>query len=247
MKPNFENDGDIRSLKRQSRIAALLYFISGLPAPFALLYVPSVLIVRGDAGATANNVRDSEVLLRLGIAGELLCSTIVIFAMFAFYHLFKRVSQKHAMAMMVLFLVSIPISYLNVLNDLAALTFARGPAFLSAVFDKAQLEAFVLFFLRLHNQGVTLAQIFWGLWLFPFGIAVIRSGFIPRFVGIAVMIAGFGYVISSSVFLFLPASAQSFGQLAQILGLGELAFFWLLIWGAKPQPGATAHPAPATA
>jgi hypothetical protein len=115
------------------------------------------------------------------------------------------------------------------------LIFARGPAFLSAVFDKAQLDAFVLFFLRLHNQGVVLAQIFWGLWLFPFGIAVIRSGFIPRFVGIAVMIAGFGYVISSSVSLFLPASAQGIGQLAMILGVGELAFLWLLIWGAKPQ------------
>jgi hypothetical protein len=155
--------------------------------------------------------------------------------MLAFYHLFKRVSQKHAMAMMILMLISVPISYLNVLNDLAALTLARGPAFLSAVFDKAQLDALVLFFLRLHNQGIILAQIFWGLWLFPFGLAVIRSGFIPRFVGIATMIAGSGYVIASSISLFLPAFAQ-WGQLAMILGIGELAFFWLLIWGAKEPP-----------
>ncbi len=230
----------MNSLKKQSRIAALLYFVNALPAPFALLYVPSVLIVRGDAAATANNVRDSELLLRLGMAGELFSSTIVIFAMFAFYHLFKAVSQKHAMAMMILMLISVPISYLNVLNDLAALTFARGPEFLSAVFDKAQLDAFVLFFLRLHNQGFILAQIFWGLWLFPFGIAVMRSGFIPRFVGIATIIAGCGYVISSSVALFLPPSAQRIGDLAMILGAGELAFFWLLIWGAKEQ-----HPGPA--
>jgi len=160
--------------------------------------------------------------------------------MFAFYHLFKAVSQKHAMAMMILMLISVPISYLNVLNDLAAHTFARGPEFLSAVFDKAQLDAFVLFFLRLHSQGFILAQIFWGLWLFPFGIAVMRSGFIPRFVGIATIIAGCGYVISSSVSLFLPASAQRIGDLAMILGAGELAFFWLLIWGAKEQ-----HPDPA--
>jgi hypothetical protein len=239
MKPKFENGEDIRSLKKQSRKAALLYFLNGLPAPFALLYVPSVLIVRGNATATANNVRDSETLLRFGMAGELFSATVVIFAVLAFYSLFKDVSAKHARAMLVLMLISVPISYLNVLNDLAALTFARGPAFLSAVFDKAQLDAFVLFFLRLHNQGLALAQIFWGVWLFPFGIAVIRSGFIPRFVGIAVMIAGFGYVISSSVSLFLPASAQGIGQLAMILGVGELAFFWLLILGAKPQPGAT--------
>src|SRR5213080_1114270 len=226
----------MNSLKKQSRIAALLYFVNALPAPFALLYVPSVVLVRGDAAATANNVRDSELLLRLGMAGELFSSTIVIFAMFAFYHLFKAVSQKHAMAMMILMLISVPISYLNVLNDLAAITFARGPEFLSAVFDKQQLDAFVLFFLRLHNQGVILAQIFWGLWLFPFGIAVMRSGFIPRFVGIATIVAGAGYVISSSVSLFLPPSAKGIADLATLLGMGELAFLWLLIWGAKDQP-----------
>jgi hypothetical protein len=224
----------MNSLKKQSRIAALLYLINCLPAPFALLYVPSVLIVRGDAAATANTVRDSEALLRLGMAVELFSSTVVIFAMVAFYHLFKRVSQKHAMAMMILMLISVPISYLNVLNDLAALTLARGAPFLSA-FDRPQLDALSYLFVRLHGQGIILAQIFWGLWLFPFGIAVMRSGFIPRFVGIATMIAGCGYVISSSVSLFLPASAQSIGQLAMTLGVGELAFFWLLIWGARDQ------------
>jgi hypothetical protein len=236
----------MNSLKKQSRIAALLYFINGLPAPFALLYVPSVLLVRGDATATANNVRDSEALLRLGMAVELFSSTIVIFAVLAFYHLFRRVSHKHAMAMMILMLISVPISYLNVLNDLAALTLARGPAFLSAVFDKAQLDALVLFFLRLHSQGLILAQIFWGLWLFPFGIAAMRSGFIPRFVGVAAIVAGSGYVIASSTSLFLPAFAQ-WGQLAMILGVGELAFFWLLIWGAKEQPRNHPPPAPAIA
>lgn len=237
----------MNSLKRQSRIAAALYFLNALPAPFAFLYVPGVLIVRGDAAATANNVRHSEVLLRLGIAGELFSATVIIFAMLAFYRLFKAVSEKQALAMMILMLVSVPISYLNVLNDLAVLTFARGPAFLTAVFDKAQLDAFVLFFYRLHNQGLVVAQIFWGLWLFPFGIAVWRSGIIPRFVAIATIIAGCGYVIASSVSLFLPPSAQGIGDLAMILGAGELAFFWLLIWGAKDQLGTQAVPASAVA
>jgi hypothetical protein len=229
---------DTSSLKKQSRIAALLYFINGVPAPFALLYVPSVLIVRGDAAATANNLRESEALFRLGMAVELFSTTIVIFAMVAFYNLFKRVSHKHAMTMMILMLISVPISYLNVLNDLAALTLARGPAFLSAVFARPQLDALVLFFLRLHNQGIILAQIFWGLWLFPFGIVAIRSGFIPRFVGISAIVAGCGYVIASSISLFLPALGQ-WGELALVLGIGELAFFWMLIWGAKEPPG---HP-----
>jgi hypothetical protein len=227
----------MNSLKKQSRFAALLYFLNALPAPFALLYVPSVLIVRGDAAATANNVRNAEGLLRAGMAVELFSATVVIFAMVAFYQLFKGVSKKHAMAMMILMLIATPISYLNVLNDLAAMTFARGPAFLAGVFDKPQLDAFVLFFFRLHNQGVVLAQIFWGLWLFPFGIVVWRSGFIPRFVSIAVTIAGCGYVISSSVILFLPPSAHGIADLGMLLGIGELAFLWMVICGAKDQPG----------
>src|SRR5437867_7418680 len=160
MKPDFENGGDIRSLKKQSRIATALYFLNGLPAPFALLYVPSVLIVRGNATATANNIRDSETLLRLGMAGELFSATLVIFAVLAFYTLFRAVNGKHGRAMLVLMLIATPISYLNVLNDLAAITFARGPEFLSS-FAQPQRDALVLFFLRLHNQGLALAQIFW--------------------------------------------------------------------------------------
>src|SRR6266705_2092059 len=234
MKPNFENDGDIRSLKKQSRIAAALYFLNGLPAPFALLYVPSVLIVRGNAIATANNVRDSETLLRLGMAGELFSSTVVIFAVLAFYSLFKVVSAKHARAMLVLMLISVPISYLNVLNDLAALVFARGPEFLSA-FTQPQRDALVLFFLRLHSQGLVLAQIFWGLWLFPFGILIWRSGFIPRILAVFAIIAGCGYVISASASLFLPTYACVIGEYSVILHAGGLSFIWILIWGARDQ------------
>ena len=181
------------------------------------------------------------------MAVELFSCTVAVFAILAFYRLLKPVSHKHAVAFMVLFLISIPISYLNVLNDLAALTLARSPEFLTAVFNQAQLDALVLFFFRLHNQGVTLAQIFWGLWLFPFGIAIIRSGFIPRFVGIAAIVAGCGYVIASSISLFLPGSARGFADLAMILGVGELTFLWLLIWGAKDPRRGDAAPAPAFA
>jgi hypothetical protein len=223
---------DMNSLKKQSRIATALYFLNALPAPFALLYVPGVLIVRGDAITTANNVRDSETLLRLGMAAELFSSTVVIFAVLAFYTLFKAVSGKQARAMLVLLLLSTPISYLNVLNDLAALTFARGPAFL-AVFSSPQRDALTFFFLRWHNQGIILAQIFWGLWLFPFGILIMRSGFIPRFVGVSVIVAGCGYVIASCGILFLPTYGPFISQYAMILGIGELSLIWMLIWGAK--------------
>jgi hypothetical protein len=192
--------------------------------------------VPGDATATADHVRASDTLLRLGIASELIGFIIFIFVVLALYPLFKAVNEKHALAMAILLLVSIPISLLNVLNEIAALVLVSGADFLSA-FEKGQLEALAYLFLRLHGQGFAVAQIFWGLWLFPFGILVIRSGFIPRFLGVLLFIAGSGYVASSFTSLYLPQYAHLVGQVTMVLEIGELPIvLWLLIWGAKDQP-----------
>src|SRR5437667_7740946 len=226
----------MNSTKKQARFAGLLYLLASLIGCFGLIYVPGKLIVRGDATATANHIRASETLFRLGIATELFGFTIFIFVVLALYRLFKGVNEKHALAMAILLLVSIPISLLNVLNDIAALILVSGADFLS-VFDKGQLDALAYLFLRLHGQGFVVAQIFWGLWLFPFGILVIRSGFIPRVLGFLLFIAGFGYVASSLTSLLLPPYAHLVGQFAMVLEIGELPIiFWLLIWGAKDQP-----------
>ena len=233
----------MNSTKKQARVAGLLYLLASIPAPFALIYVPDKLIVTGDATATANHLRASETLFRLGIASELLGFIIFIFVVLALHRLFKAVDKKHALAMATLLLISLPVSLLNVLNQIAALVLVSGADFLS-VFETPQLDALAYVFLRLHGQGFVVAQIFWGLWLFPFGILVIRSGFIPRFLGYLLFIAGFGYVASSFTSLLLPSYAHAVDQFAGILELGELLIiFWLLIWGAKDQPLAEQHPA----
>jgi len=94
-----------------------------------------------------------------------------------------------------------------------------------------------------------MAEIFWGLWLFPFGTLVIRSGFIPRFLGFLLLIAGMGYLIDSFTFLVFPTYKQVGSQIAMILELGELPIiFWLLIWGARVPatiPPGNAQPATA--
>jgi hypothetical protein len=237
----------MNSIKKQARVAGLLYLLASIPAPFALIYVPSKLIVFGDATATANHVRASETLLRLGIASELIGFIIFIFVVLALYRLFKGVNEKHALAMAILLLVSIPISLLNVLNEIAALVLVSGADFLSA-FEKGQLDALAYLFFRLHGQGFVVAQIFWGLWLFPFGILVIRSGFIPRVLGILLFIAGSGYLASSFTSLVLPSYRHLVEQFAMVLTIGELPIiFWLLIWGAKDQPLDEQPPDPALA
>jgi len=223
----------MNTIKKQAHIAGVLYVLASIMAVFAWVYVNGKVFVRDDATATANNIRASEALLRLGIASELIGSIIFIFVVLALYRLFKAVSEKHAMAMAILLLISTPISLLAVLGELAALIVAGGANFLST-FDQHQLDSLSYLFFRLHGQALVVAQVFWGLWLFPFGTLVIRSGFIPRFLGYLLFISGVGYLIGSLTGLVLPTYKQLGDQIAMILELWELPIiFWLLIWGAK--------------
>jgi len=223
------------SQRKALRAAGLLYLLVAITAPIGLMYVPSTLIVTGDATATADNIRASESLLRIGIGSELFHQTVAVFLVLALYRLFKAVNEQHAKLMVILgALVSVPIMFLNVLNEIAALILVSGADFLSA-FEKSQLDALALLFLRLHDQGINIASIFWGLWLFPFGILVIRSGFIPRLLGVLLFIAGSGYLVSSFTSILLPQYANLVGQIALVLGVGELPIiFWLFIRGLRP-------------
>ena len=228
--------------RKQARIAGLLYLLASIPAFFAWVYVPNKLIVTGDATATANHVRASQTLLRLSIGSELIGLIVFIFVVLALYQLFKPVSEKHALAMATLLLISLPISFLSVVNEMAALIVVSGASFLSG-FDQPQLDTLAYLFFRLHGQGLIVSQIFWGLWLFPFGVLVIRSGFIPRFLGYLLFIAGVGYIANSFAALLLPIYRLVVARFADILQMAELPIiFWLLIWGAKDQPVDQPHP-----
>ena len=228
------------SIQKTARLAGLLYLVSSIPGVFALLYVPGRFVVRGDAAATADRLRSLGALLRWGIGAELLSMTLFIFVALVLYRLFQPASPGPALAMLVLILLSFPISFLNILPEVAALDLAGdgggGPSFLSAL-DARQRDALAYLCLDLHSDGYMVAQVFWGLWLFPFAICVMRSGFIPRFLGVLLMIAGCGYVASSVANLVFPEYAHAVGRVTKILTAAELPIiFWLLIWGARPQP-----------
>ncbi len=218
---------------KAARIAGATYLLL-LVAPLRLIYIPSALFVRGNATATANNIAAHELLFRLGIVGDLFTGTMVIFVMLALYRLFKGVDQSLATLMVILGgLMVTPIYFLNSLNDAAALLLVRGADFLS-VFEKTQRDALAMLFLRLHHQGVVVNEIFWGLWLLPLAFLVIRSGFLPRFLGVWLIINGFAYVITSFTGLLLPQYESMVSNITFPALLGELAFMlWLLIRGAK--------------
>ena len=227
------------STRNPGRFAGLLYLLTSIVGFFAMGYVPDKLIVHGNAAATASNISASETLFRLGIAGELIGMVGFIFVALALYDLLKGVNRRHASLMFILIVVSIPIAFVNELNSFAALALVRGADFLS-IFEKPQREALAMLFLNLHGRGLVVAEMFWGLWLFPLGLLVYRSRFLPRFLGMWLVLAGFAWVILSLTGILLPQYADRVSTYSQPAVLGEIAFMlWLLIKGAKPPADAT--------
>ncbi len=209
-----------------ARVAGFLYLIVVPLGIFSL--VTSGMVEPGDAATTAKNIMASELLYRLGIVSDLLATIVLILVVLPLYSLLKPVNKDVALLMVIFVLVGAPIGMLSKLNQFAALQLLSGADYLK-VFTTEQLQSFAYLFLRLQNLGGTIAFIFWGLWLFPLGYLVFKSGFLPRILGVVLMIACFGYVIDS--FAIFLGSRVGIGMLA---ALGELLFIlWLLIKGVN--------------
>ncbi len=223
------------STRNPGRVAGFLYLLLVVLAPIRLMYIPSTLIVRGNASATAEKIVAHEMLFRLGMVSDLLCGVILIFLTLALYRLFKGVDHNLAVLMVILGgVMPATIDFLNVLNDAAALVLVRGADFLT-VFDKSQKDALAMLFLRLHHQEIVAAEILWGLWLFPLAILIYKSRFLPRFLGVWLIINGFAYLAISFTGLLLPQYENTVSNVAFPALLGEMALMlWLVIRGARP-------------
>ena len=223
----------MRTIKKQARIAGAWYLLLFLAGPVALMIVPGKLFVFGNATETSARVLAQEWLLRVGMASELFGQVAVLFLGLALFRLFRGVSEWLSWQLLILgALVSVPISFVNVVFELVALVLFKGGGFLS-VFAKPQLDALGYLFIRMHGLGITVVSIFWGLWLIPAGMLVVRSGFMPRFVGYMMFAGALGYLAYAIAAILFPAYASRVGDVAQILEIGEIPIvFWLAIWGA---------------
>src|SRR5438093_7916545 len=149
---------------KAARIAGVIYLAMVIVAPFSMLYVPGKLIVRGNATATAENILAHETMFRLAMLGDLVDQVIFICLAIALYRLLSGTNKTWAGLMVGFVLVSAAVGFLNTLNNIAALILFRGADFL-AVFDKPQRDALAYLFVRLHSQGISIDEIFWGVWL----------------------------------------------------------------------------------
>ena len=225
----------MRLTENPGRVAGFLYLLL-LAAPLRLIYIPSTLFVHGDVTATASNIAAHETLFRLGMVSELFCGVALIFVVLAFYRLFNRVDRNLAVLVVILGgVIPACIDFFNIVNDAAALILVRGADFLS-VFDKPQRDALAMLFLGLHGQEIVGAEILWGMWLFPLGLLVYRSRFLPRFIGVWLIINGLAYVVASLTGLLRPQYEDMVSTIAFPAQLGEVVLMlWLAIKGVTQQ------------
>lgn len=225
----------LMSNRKKARIAGLLYLGVVLTGLFSLMYVPSKLIVWDNAAMTYATIAANEALFRLGIVSGLTCYLFFLFLAFSLYSLLKPVDERYALFMVVLAIISVPIFFVNVQHEFTVLSLMSGESYLH-IFTKEQLQTQVMLHLNQYDNGLSIVHIFSGLWLFPFGWLVVKSGFLPKILGIFLMLGCFGYLINFLGYALWPNYSQvgiaSYVSLPA--SIGEIgSCLWLLIVGAK--------------
>lgn len=146
--------------------------------------------------------------------------------------------RGHARRIVLFVAVGVAVALGNMLHKFGPLELLSGAESWS-VFTQPQLGALALGALDAHRGGSALPIAFWGLWLFPFGILVMKSGFLPRILGILLLVAGFAYLAASVTAIVAPEYRQAVWRLMTPLYFGEVPIiFWLLAKGARGVPAA---------
>ncbi|MES2988330.1 MAG: DUF4386 domain-containing protein [Pseudomonadota bacterium] len=219
---------------RTARIAGLLYLVVVLTGILSLAYVPSKLMVPGDTAATVANILANEQLFRVGIAAGLVCYTAFLLLPLVLYRLLAPAGRNAAAAMVALAVASVPISLLNVRCRMDLLSLLHRS---EHGFSPEQLQVQARMLLDSYSNGILTVELFWGLWLLPLGYLVVKSGAIPRILGVFLMLGCAGYMIEVFGSLLIPGfDDMAFAAyVTKPAAIGEIGTcLWLLIMGARP-------------
>ena len=220
----------MNSPQKIARVAAFVFLIIFFLGMSTELFIRPAIIVPGDAAATVKNIAASEALFRLSLVSDLIRQMFMMLLPLVLYKLLKPVNKNIASLMVIFALVSVPITMLNELNHFAVLLLSSGAGYLTA-FKADQLNALVMFFLELRKYGTFIPQVL-SFWILLLGYLVFKSGFLPRILGILLMLGGLCYTVLAVLFILFPNfDATIFGLFAFI---GESLFYlWLLIKGVN--------------
>lgn len=224
----------MNAINKTARMAGALYFIYMLTHIISDAWRDS-FIVLGDAAATAGKIMANPGLFTITAVGDLLAAALFFLAAWALYVLLKPVNKALALLFLLLNMAGVAIQCMSAMNLFAALLLINSPDYLN-VFQVPQLQSLAMFFLDLREQGFLIAQLFFGAWLFPLGYVVFKSGFLPKILGIVLMVHCFTWLST----FFQPFLFPGFTAITYVSWpLGFIAEFgltlWLLIKGAKEQ------------
>jgi hypothetical protein len=236
----------MRSPRTLARIAGFLYLIMFICSLLAG-QVRTRIVVPGDAAATAGNIRASATLFRVGFVSDLVQVTTMLLVAMALYLLLKHVHQLAAAAMVTFVAVAVAIGCLNLLSQYTALTIATGRDYTRA-FGRPGSDALTLLFAGMQDNGYYISAIFWGLWLLPLGYLVVKSGYVPRMLGVLLIIGGAGYLADLFTRFLVSGTAPGISLLIVPGLVAEFLFMaWLVAKGVKvPAVPDTRVPALAT-
>lgn len=221
--------------KKTARTAGLFYLVIVFGGIFYLRYVPLTLFDRDHVAATIQNLTTHITLLRLGIVAEIVCNLFYLLLALTLYKLFERVSKTWSMLLVIFVAIGIVMDFVNLQNRLAILTLVESASQLKT-FSPAVLQDQVLVYLNIFRNGIKVDEIFWGLWLFPLGYLIYRSGFIPKIIGILLMTGCFAYLAEFIGSFFFPhyADLDIANYVIMPASIGELVTcLWLLIVGVR--------------
>ena len=222
----------MRSIQKTAKLTGFLILLMAFIAPIGMMYVPSTLIVPGDATATANQIAASPGLFRLGIASDSIVFLLELGLCVLLYVLIKPVN--HTLALVAAFsrLAMTIIQGMNMLTYFFVLLLLSGADYLN-VFAPDQLDALVMLLLNGHETVVLIWGLAFALHLILFGYLVYRSGFLPKLIGGLLIIAGLCYLTQSFGNILFPQYKDLFTTIG-LLSMVELALpLWLVAKGVN--------------
>ena len=222
------------SPKRLARIAGVLYLLNGLAAGFAFGYVLTKVYAPGNAATTAANVAASSGLVRAGVVADLFQATEWVFLALTLYILLKHVHLGAARAMVVLVAVGAAITCLNDVSQFESVRVATDPSYAAAL-GSAGSNAMVQLLLETHHYGFLVAQIFFGLWLVPFGYLAYKSAMFPKALGLMLVVGGACYIVGLLAVFLIPDGGEKINTTVTLpSAIAEVSMvLYLLVFGVR--------------
>ena len=224
---------DLKESKKTARVAGIWYLVLAICSGATWMYLNRTFVPE-NAALTARNISSTEFQYILSIIASITGQIAFVFVALYLYRLLKNVNMTQARFMITLVFISVALMFVNILFQTGSLVILERTGYFAA-FTKDQVAELSTLLLHLNLIGVYIADLFWGLWLFPLAYLAYRSGLFPEFISYALVLSGIGYITDSFSFIInqeLHSILRNYLSIPEALG-EVILLLWLLIKGVS--------------